>query len=141
MRKIDGKCHCGNITYHFYWPGDEKEIPVRSCSCSFCVKRGGTYTSHRAAKLEAVIHNPSLLSLYQFGTRTAEFYVCAQCGSVPFVTSRIDGDLYAVVNVNTLEGVDPSVFVGAMSNFDGESKETRLERRKRGWIPHVHIVK
>ncbi len=139
MKKINGKCHCGNVTYVFYWPGDEKVIPVRSCGCSFCLKRGGTYTAHREGSLEAVVDS-SLVSLYQFGTRTAEFYVCARCGSVPFVTSEIDGQTYAVVNVNTFEDIDPGVFVGAVSNFDGESTEARLERRKQNWIPLVHIT-
>lgn len=138
--QIEGKCHCGNITYVFHWPGDESEIPVRACSCTFCTKHGGTYTSHREAKLSAVIHDETLLSPYQFGTGTAEFYVCSRCGAVPFVTSEIEGTLYAVVNVNTFEGVDPSIFVQAVTDFDGENTENRLDRRKSTWIPSVDIA-
>jgi hypothetical protein len=139
--KIEGKCHCGNITYMFHWPGDESEIPVRACGCTFCVKHSGTYTSHRNAKLSAGIRDEALVSKYRFGTGTADFFVCSRCGAVPFVTSEIQGLLYAVVNVNTFEGVDQSVFRHSGTNFDGEDKESRLDRRLRTWIPNVSIEK
>jgi len=138
---IEGRCHCGNITYVFHWPGDESEIPVRACGCTFCVKRSGTYTSHRDAKLSAVIRNESLVSEYRFGTGTADFFVCSRCGAVPFVTSEIQGHLYAVVNVNTFEGVDQSIFQHSCTNFDGENTESRLDRRRQTWIPSVTIGK
>jgi hypothetical protein len=137
--KIEGKCHCGNISYVFDWPGDQSEIPVRSCGCTFCVKHCGTYTSHRDAKIEAVIHDEALVSKYRFGTGTADFFVCSRCGAVPFVTSEIQGRLFAVVNVNTFEGVDPSILKRSATNFDGEDTESRLDRRRRTWIPNVSI--
>ena len=46
MRRINGKCHCGNISYEFLWPEPGSRIPVRACSCTFCTKHGGVYTSH-----------------------------------------------------------------------------------------------
>jgi len=139
--RIEGICHCGNIAYVFHWPGDESEIPVRACGSTFCVKHSGTYTSHRNAKLSAVTRDEALVSKYRFGTGTADFFVCSRCGAVPFVTSEIQGHLYAVVNVNTFEGVDQSVFCHSGTNFDGEDKESRLDRRRRTWIPNVSIEK
>jgi hypothetical protein len=58
---------------------------------------------------------------------------------MPFVISRIDGKLHAVLNVNTLDG-DPlaDVDVGS-ADFDGETVTARLARRKKGWIPNVII--
>lgn len=138
--RIEGKCHCGTITYALTWPGDGAEIPVRACSCSFCIKHGGVYTSHRDAELAAVVHDESLLSKYRFGTGTADFYLCARCGVVPFVTSMIEDNLYAVVNVNSFEGIDPSRFSRQVVDFDGETTESRLERRTRNWIPSVTIA-
>ncbi len=76
--RIEGKCHCGNITYLLHWPGAGTEIPVRACSCSFYTKHGGTYTSHRDAELAAVVHDEALVSRYRFGTETAEFYLCSR---------------------------------------------------------------
>ncbi len=138
--RIEGKCHCGNITYVLHWPGEGTKIPVRACSCSFCTKHGGTYTSHRDAELAAVVHDRALVSQYRFGTETAEFYLCSRCGVVPFVTSMIEDNLYAVVNVNSFEGIDPSCFSRAVADFDGETTESRLDRRKRNWIPSVTIT-
>ncbi len=137
---IEGKCHCGNIAYTLRWPDEGTTIPVRACSCTFCTKHGGTYTSHGEAELAAVFHDQALVTHYRFGTATAEFHICSRCGVVPFVTSTIEDTLYAVVNVNSFEGVDPSRFTRAVADFDGETTESRLERRKRNWIPSVTIT-
>jgi hypothetical protein len=138
--RIEGKCHCGNIRYALDWPGEASEIKVRACGCSFCVKHGGNWTSHRGAELAAQIGDASLVSRYRFGTQTADFYVCARCGAVPFVTSAIEGRVYAVVNVNTFEGINLSSLPRAAANFDGEGTGERLERRVRNWIPAVRIT-
>jgi hypothetical protein len=100
---------------------------------------GGTYTSNREACLQAVVNDPACLSEYRFGTQTAVFYVCSRCGGVPFVTSLIQDRLYAVVNVNTFRGIDRSRFKRSVTDFDGETTESRLERRARTWIPNVTV--
>ena len=137
---IEGKCHCGNITYTLLWPGEGTSIPIRACGCTFCTKHGGTYTSHRDAELAAVVHDQALVTQYQFGTGTADFHVCRRCGVVPFVTSLIEDKLYAVVNVNSFEGIDPACFARAATDFDGETTASRLDRRKSNWIPSVTIT-
>lgn len=137
--QIEGKCHCGNLCYKLHWPGDGPEIPVRVCGCAFCTKHRGAWTSHRDSELVAIVHDESILSKYTFGTRTAEFYVCSCCGAVPFVVSAIEDHLYAVVNVNTFEGIDPSSFVRTGTDFEGEDTASRLERRTRNWIRSVHF--
>lgn len=137
--RIDGKCHCGNVRYTLDWPVEAADIAVRACDCTFCTKHGGSWTSHREADLAARIADASLVSRYRFGTQTADFHVCARCGVVPFVTSEIDDRLYAVVNVNTFEGIDPASLTRVSTSFDGEGTEDRLERRKRNWIRSVRI--
>ena len=87
-----------------------------------------------------VVQDPSLVSRYAFGTRTAEFHVCTRCGIVPVVTSRIDDNLYAVVSVNAFEAVDPSLLRVAPASFDGEGEGSRLARRKRNWIAEVEFL-
>ena len=136
---IHGKCHCGAISYALDWPDDGKPIPARACGCGFCVKHGGVWTSHRLAKLDVTIADPALAPAYRFGTRTAEFHVCARCGVVPVVTSEIEGRLYAVVNVNTFENVDPASLDRVATSFEGEGIEGRLARRQRGWIAEVRL--
>jgi hypothetical protein len=90
--------------------------------------------------LAVAIGDASLVSKYTFGTRTATFHICSRCGAVPLVTSEIANHLYAVVNVNVLESVDPSWLRRAAATFDGEDIESRLDRRKRNWIGDVRIV-
>ena len=135
--RITGKCHCGNIAFTLAWDPDPAEIPARACTCTFCVKHGGVWTSKPDGALEIVVNDPAQVSNYAFSTKTAEFHICARCGVVPVVTSRIDGGLYAVVSVNAFENVDPSLVRRAPISFDGEGEDSRLARRKRHWIGKV----
>jgi hypothetical protein len=136
---IRGKCHCGNISLILEWQGDPPEIPARACGCSFCVVHGGVWTSSPSSGLAVAIRDPALVSKYVFGTRTATFHVCSRCGAVPFVTSEIAGELYAVVNVNVLANVDEAWLRRVPSSFEGEDIESRLARRRRNWIAKVRI--
>ena len=81
----------------------------------------------------------SSLSKYNFATGTADFYVCAVCGVVPFVVSKIEGEIYAVVNVNSFEDVSDVSLSGSSTDFEGEAVGDRLERRKRNWILNVSL--
>jgi hypothetical protein len=136
---INGRCHCGNIRFSLTWEPDPAEIPARACTCTFCSKHGGLWTSNPRGALEVRIQDPKLVSKYAFGTRTADFHVCARCGIVPVVTSRIDEHLYGVVSVNAFEGVDPALLRRACATFDAEDEATRLARRKRNWIADVRF--
>lgn len=137
---IHGRCHCDDITFELELPGDPAEIPARACECSFCVKHGGVWTSSPTARLKVVVRDGAQVSGYTFGTRTATFHVCGRCGVVPLVTSEIDGQLRAVVNVNTFEGVDPARLRRGTASFEGEDVESRLARRDRNWIRDVHVT-
>jgi hypothetical protein len=137
--QIEGKCHCGNIAYTLEWPAAVSDIAVRACGCSFCVKHGGNWTSHREASLSAKLAGEAPVTRYRFGTGTSDFYLCTRCGVVPFVTSAIDERLYAVVNANTFEGIDLASLKRSSTNFDGEGVGERLERRRRNWIADVSI--
>jgi hypothetical protein len=137
---IRGKCHCGNIAFSLTWEPEPAEIPARACDCSFCSKHGGVWTSNPSGALEVIVKEPSLVSKYVIGTRTAEFHICARCGIVPIVTSRIEERLYAVVSVNAFEGVEPSLLRRVPASFDGEGEDARLARRKRNWIRNVSFI-
>lgn len=137
---IHGSCHCGNISFSLAWEPDPVEIPARACTCSFCVKHGGVWTSNPSAALQVVVKDPSLVSKYVFGTKTAEFHTCARCGIVPVVTCRIENRLYAVVSVNAFDGVNRSLLRRASASFDGEGTDSRLARRKRNWIADVEYI-
>lgn len=140
MKQIEGRCHCGNIGFSFELPHSGSKIAVRACSCTFCRKHGGVYTSHPKGSLSIQIADPTQATRYRFGTETAEFHICRHCGAVPVVTSEIAGKLYAVVNVNCFENMKPGDFERAATDFDGESTDLRLTRRQRNWIAQVEII-
>jgi hypothetical protein len=135
--RIQGSCHCGNISFELTWDPEPSEIPARACNCSFCTKHGGVWTSNPTSTLAVSIREPALVSKYSFGTATALFHICSRCGIVPVVTSEIDGRAYAVVSVNAFNNVPQSLLRRSASDFEGENVESRLARRKRGWIANV----
>lgn len=137
---MSGSCHCGNISFSLAWHPEPTEIPANACACSFCTKHGAVWTTCPSGSLKVRVKDPLLVSRYAFATKTAQFHVCTRCGGVPLVTSEIDGRLYAVVSVNVLEGIDPSRLRRMPRNFDGETEEDRLARRKRHWIADVEYV-
>ena len=136
---ISGRCHCGNISFALDWRPEPSEIPARACTCSFCAKHGGVWTSCPTGSLRVSVKDRARLSKYAFGTKTAEFHVCTACGVVPVVTSRIDGSVYAVVSVNAFENVEPALLRRSPSTFEGENEQARLGRRKRNWIADVQF--
>jgi hypothetical protein len=136
---IHGGCHCGNIRFRLRWPDSDGPRSARACGCSFCRPRRATYTSHPEAQLEARIADEKRISRYRFGTATADFYVCRECGGLPFATSEIDGRLYAVVNVLTFDDADSMEVDVSSTDFEGEERDERLRRRARNWIPDVTV--
>ena len=137
---IAGGCHCGNISFVLDWEGAPASIPARACTCTFCRKHGGVWTSNPLSALRVTVRQPNDVVNYAFGTRTADFHLCSRCGVVPVVTSRIAGRLYAVVSVNAFEGVDRALLQpAAATTFDVETEPMRLARRTRNWIGNVEF--
>jgi len=136
---INGKCHCGNVTFVLDWPAVTPDVVARECGCSFCVKHGGLWISNPGANLSVALQSAEAVSKYAFGTGTATFYVCTRCGAVPMAISEIANRLYAVVNVNTFENFDSARLRRLPADFDGEDLQSRLARRQRNWIPDVRI--
>jgi hypothetical protein len=143
-RQIRGSCHCGNIRFTLDWPAERPSIPVRACSCTHCSKHRGVWTSHPQARFALHVAEDSRVTLYRFGTKTADFHVCSTCGVVPIVTCAIAGTRYAVVNANTFDDVDRAQLVEVATSFDGETTDDRIARRQRNWTPeavgsHRHV--
>jgi len=137
---IKGSCHCGNISFTLDWSPAPTQIPARACTCSFCVKHGGVWTSNPAGQLEVLLRDGRQVERYEFGTRTAQFHICKTCGAVPVVSSEIDGHLYAVVSVNAFDNVDRQLLAHSPMSLANEATAERLQRRARGWIRNVRFV-
>ncbi|MEJ0087560.1 MAG: hypothetical protein WDO72_17950 [Pseudomonadota bacterium] len=137
---MTGSCHCRNIAFTLDWRPEPATIPARACGCSFCVKHGGVWTACPTAHLRIAVVDPGRVSRYEFGTKTAQFHVCTNCGVVPVVTSAIEGRVFAVVSVNALHDIAPERLDRKPASFDGESEGDRLARRQRNWIGNVEFA-
>ncbi len=136
-RRIQSSCHCGNIRVTFDRPDAGPTIPVRACACAFCRKHGGVWTSHPGGSFQLQVADASQVRQYRFGTKTADFHICTVCGVVPIVTCTIEGARYAVVNANAFEDVNRSHLAQAPADFEGETTDNRLARRRRNWTPEA----
>src|SRR5262245_2921466 len=139
-RRIRGSCHCGNLRVIFDRPKSEPAIPARACSCGLCRKHRAAWTSHPDGRFHLEITDESRVTQYRLGTKTANFHVCLTCGAIPIVTCMIEGIRYAVFNVNTFDDVDRSELVETATNFDAETTENRLARRRRNWTPEAESI-
>ena len=52
---IAGRCHCGNIAFALDWVPEPTLVPARACTCTFCVKHGGVWTSCPAGTLGRLV--------------------------------------------------------------------------------------
>ena len=134
---IHASCHCGNIRVTFERPDAGPTIPVRACGCGLCIRHGAAWTSHPDGRFHLRIADNSRAWPYRFGTKTADFHVCTTCGVIPIVTCTIEGKRYAVFNANTFDDADRSQLMRTDTNFEGETTESRLARRRRNWTPEA----
>ena len=139
--ELEGSCHCKNIQYVLKTSIPISGFTTRKCDCTFCRKQGGRYISDPDGELEYTINHPESLFIYSFGTKTAEFLMCKNCGVLPFITSRINDKTYAVINSNTLDQTDEFNKHSKVVKYDNEAVEQRLLRRKKYWIGTVTLIK
>lgn len=136
-RRLEGGCHCGNIRMALDWPEAGPTIPVRACGCGFCTKHGAAWTSHPEGWFHLRVADAGRVTLYRLGTGTAAFHVCATCGTVPVVTCVMNGTRYAVVNARTFDDAESLPLVQTVTDFEGETVDARLARRRRNWTPEA----
>ncbi len=134
-RRLQGSCHCGNIRVSLDWPEAGPTIPVRACGCGFCTKHGAAWTSHPEGRFSLQVADASRVTLYRFGTATADFHVCSQCGVAPIVTCIIEGTRYCVANAKTFDDLKGLRLVPSATDFEAETTDSRLARRRRNWTP------
>ncbi|PYE82289.1 GFA family protein [Pseudoroseicyclus aestuarii] len=97
-------CHCGAVELRLRLADGLNT--ARRCDCSFCRRRGAATVTVRRGDLE-VVKGAEALTLYQWGTMTAEHWFCARCGIYTHHRRRSNPEEYGV-NLGALEGVNPS---------------------------------
>ena len=136
-RHLRGSCYCGNIRFVFATDKTDDELPKRECPCGFCIRHGRISTSDPDGELRIAIAAPDNVNRFRFGHRTADFYVCRDCGTIPVVTSEVDGTTIGLVDVRMIEGFAWSRSETTRHEFEGEDVDDRLARRKTRWTGTV----
>ncbi len=137
--KLQGHCHCGQLSFELRLLYDAPIILARACDCSFCTRHGCAWTSLPDSDL-LIYEHPAQVSRYRFETSTADFHICRSCGCVPLVSSLIGEQEYAVVNAKMFSNVDPANIQMSPVQITDESEAERLRRRQRNWIATVRYA-
>ena len=138
---LTGGCHCGNLQLRFATHLPAAQLPVRSCTCSFCVRHGAQTASDPAGRVRITVRDAHRLVRYRFGLRTADFLLCGQCGV--YVAALLpDGKASAAtVNVNTLAERPLLTREPVAVSYDDEDKAERVARRRARWTPAEVVVR
>jgi hypothetical protein len=136
---FEGRCHCGAVRFELRTSRAPAQWAVRACQCSFCRGHGARTTSDPEGSVRFSIPDTSKLIRYRFGSRSADFFVCRDCGV--YMAAVIDSarGRFATLNVNVLS---PPVDVPAAAaiSYEGESAEQKLERREQKWTPVIDLA-
>jgi len=134
-RSYEGKCHCGAIGFVFRTALEPGQWPIRACQCTFCRLHGALSTSDPAGSLAFKEHVPSSLQRYQFGRRTADFWVCRNCGGYVGATMESGTQHFGIINVRVLHELLDGLPAPAPMHYDSEGTPERLARREQRWTP------
>jgi len=122
-------CRCNNFSVE--WDTQIKNPIARQCSCEYCRNSKAEFLSDPESKVFYKIRNKNEYKIIKHGHGTAEFHECRNCGVI-IVTSKINGELYCVINAKALcvEGytLDPS-----LKDYGDETIQGRLARREKNW--------
>jgi hypothetical protein len=131
---FEGRCHCGAIGFSFRTAQTPDNWPVRACQCRFCRSHGARTTSDPGGSVIFHIADPATLLHYRFGSRTADFLVCRNCGTYVAAVVTSPRGHFATLNVNAIADITELPEAEPVS-YEGESAEQKRERRERRWTP------
>jgi hypothetical protein len=86
-------------------------------------------------RLQFYCSRPELLQRYRFGTGTAEFLLCRECGVYLGAQTSSDGARFGILNTLTLNPVPAGLRSPEAMNYGGETAESRRARRVARWTP------
>jgi hypothetical protein len=129
-----GHCHCGAVQVDLELSAAPEDLRLRACQCGFCRPRGVRTIADRDGRAIIRPSHREALKRYRFGLRTADYLLCASCGTY-IAAVQPDPMPLAVVNVAGLgvpefEGREPEPV-----DYGGETVEARLARRRSYWMP------
>lgn len=119
LAEARASCHCGAVRLKLRLSAGLHS--ARRCDCSLCRMRGAIVVSAPLDGID-ILQGADALTLYQFGTRTAEHYFCRHCGIYTHHRRRSNPNEYGV-NVACLDGISPFDFheVAVLNGREHES--------------------
>lgn len=132
---IHGRCHCGALAFEFHTAQEPRQLGLRSCACGFCRKHGARTTSDPAGSVRFTHPRPEALRRYRFGTRSADFLLCAECGAYLGAVMEHHGRAYATLNANCFELDPPLAQAAPPVHYEAETLEQKMARRAARWTP------
>ncbi len=131
---FQGACHCGRIEVSFEATLTPGEIEVRACQCGFCRRHNGKTVSDPKGRVEFRAAAADI-TRYRFGTRSADFLLCAGCGTYMGAVAMIEGGLYGIANVSGAGIAELEERPTVVKHYAGETAEAKAARRRRIWSP------
>lgn len=127
-RPHQGGCHCGDVRY------EAVVEPARAsrCNCSVCVRLGAATQVVKPDALTLLVDEAALASFSRFpeiGSR----YFCRRCHVFVFSRGTLAelGGAFVSVNLNTLDGFDPSL--ATFEYWDGRHDNWQAGPRPAPW--------
>ena len=130
--RVDGACHCGELSFTLETRRSRAEIEPRACDCAFCVRHGAQCWSDPEGSVEIDVHDESMLQRYRFGHETADFLVCRRCGVYLGALITAGGVQRATVNLRLTALRD---LPAAVVSYQSEARDERVARRLARWTP------
>ena len=135
VRVYQASCSCNNINYYFNTAVLPRVWPVRKCNCSLCSRRNDhIHCADPNGTVSYKFWDPTKVTRYRHGTRTADFLVCTNCNSYMGAVMLTDKGRFAVLNIEHL--VD-DLMLPEINRlvWEGEDLRSRLARRHKTWTP------
>lgn len=128
---IEGRCHCGRLSYRLATEVPPGLVHARACDCRFCrIHAARTWSDPQgAATIE--VRDREMLRRYRFARRTADYFVCGNCGAYLGAVLTEDGRAWSTLNLRLSDLDVPE----EPAHYAGEEARDRTERRKRVWTP------
>jgi hypothetical protein len=134
---IEGKCHCGNLSFRMETQLSAKELVPRECDCSFCRSHGAKCLSDPSGSATIYVDDASLLQRYRFGLQTADFLVCGRCGVYLGAVISSGDECRTTLNLRATGFHD---WPATVISYDGETTEGRVGRRMQKWTPAKIVI-
>ena len=135
--QIHGQCHCGNLAFDLTTDKSDAEIEPRACACEFCRMHAAKAWSDPDGRVVISVASSVRLQRYEFALKTAEFFVCRECGGyLAAVLTDLDG-CWSTVNLQLSSLRDRPA---SPVDYDTEQVNQRVTRRKDAWTPTEIII-